>query len=188
MKNNMENIKAKALSLFVNYGYESTTIRMICDEVGLSVAGVYVHFKSKKDIFITLFDECIKQYLAYVTTYWKMHATRSHENKIVIIFKAFCMYSLENKEAYAFLIRNSHCTPIDIESEIRNKVEKWHKAINELFNDVFQEFVENYNTKFESKEEIQKLLGIFVNGIPQSLIKTKEDIDTMSLLLLKAIK
>jgi AcrR family transcriptional regulator len=58
MKNNLEQIKVKALGLFVNCGYESTTIRSISDEVGLSVAGIYVHFKSKKEIFMILFDEC----------------------------------------------------------------------------------------------------------------------------------
>lgn len=43
------------------------------------------------------------------------------------------------------------------------------------------------NTKFKCKEEIQKLLNIFVNSTPKYLIETKQDIDKISLLL-KAIK
>lgn len=188
MKNNLEKIKVKALSLFVNYGYESTTIRRICDEVGLSVAGIYVHFKSKEEVFMILFDECQKQRLDYVITYWNKHMPTSVESKIITIFEAFCMYALENKESHTFLMRHSSYPPIGMENKIKNKVSKWSKEINEFFNDVFEEFIEKSTTKFQSKQEIYRLIYIFVISISPSSINTKEDIDRMSILLLKAIK
>jgi AcrR family transcriptional regulator len=188
VKNNLERIKVAALKLFVNYGYESTTIRKISDEVGLSVAGIYVHFKSKKEVFMTLFDAYEKQYLDYVITYWRMHTTSSLESKITTIFESLSMYALENKEQYTFLARYSYYPPVGMESEIRNKVSKWNKDVNEYFDDAFKEFMKKCNTKFESKEEMQRLLYIFVASVSQCLIKTKEDIDRMSILLLKALK
>ncbi|EQF24678.1 bacterial regulatory s, tetR family protein [Clostridioides difficile CD160] len=49
-----------ALKLFLEYGYENTSIRMILDSVGGEVGMFYHYFKSKDEIF----NEVIKLFLA----------------------------------------------------------------------------------------------------------------------------
>lgn len=49
-----------ALKLFLEYGYENTSIRMILDSVGGEVGMFYHYFKSKDEIF----NEAIKLFLA----------------------------------------------------------------------------------------------------------------------------
>lgn len=43
-----------ALDVFVRFGYHGTTVRMIATKAGLSVPGIYHHYKSKQEILATL--------------------------------------------------------------------------------------------------------------------------------------
>lgn len=47
-------IAKKALSLFVDHGYQGTSVREIADACGMNVATLYLHFKAKSDILARL--------------------------------------------------------------------------------------------------------------------------------------
>jgi AcrR family transcriptional regulator len=49
-----ENILKTALRLFSDCGYKGTSMRMIADGAGISVGGIYLYFRSKEDIYVTL--------------------------------------------------------------------------------------------------------------------------------------
>lgn len=44
-----------AIQCFSRYGYYRTSFEQIADVAGITKAGIYYHFKSKKDLFIALF-------------------------------------------------------------------------------------------------------------------------------------
>lgn len=52
-----------ALKLFMEHGYEQTSIRMILDEVGGQVGMFYHYFKSKDEIFDAAIELYLKQYV-----------------------------------------------------------------------------------------------------------------------------
>ena len=43
-----------ALSLFIRYGYHGTTVRMIASEAGMTVPGLYYHYRTKQDMLVDL--------------------------------------------------------------------------------------------------------------------------------------
>ncbi|KAA3643482.1 MAG: TetR family transcriptional regulator [Chloroflexi bacterium] len=49
-----ERILAAAAELFVHYGYDKTTVDDIAREAGVSKGAIYLHFKSKDELFETL--------------------------------------------------------------------------------------------------------------------------------------
>jgi AcrR family transcriptional regulator len=49
-------IRAAAIGVFVEHGYHGTSVREIAQAAGISVAGLYHHFRSKLDILIGLMD------------------------------------------------------------------------------------------------------------------------------------
>ncbi|MGD2078457.1 MAG: TetR/AcrR family transcriptional regulator [Chloroflexota bacterium] len=51
-----EQILTAALTCFARNGYHQTTLDDIVGEAGLSKGGVYVHFDSKKALYLALFD------------------------------------------------------------------------------------------------------------------------------------
>ncbi|MFI9721100.1 TetR/AcrR family transcriptional regulator [Streptomyces sp. NPDC052396] len=51
-----ERIQEVALRLFLDQGYEKTALREIADELGVTKAALYYHFKTKEDILAGLFE------------------------------------------------------------------------------------------------------------------------------------
>ena len=52
-----EKIRAVALELFAEQGYEKTSLREIAERLGVTKAALYYHFKSKEDIVASLFHD-----------------------------------------------------------------------------------------------------------------------------------
>ncbi|MDT0305915.1 helix-turn-helix domain-containing protein [Streptomyces sp. DSM 44917] len=52
-----ERIRAVAMALFSELGYEKTSIREIAERLGITKAAVYYHFRAKEDIVVSLADD-----------------------------------------------------------------------------------------------------------------------------------
>lgn len=50
-------IQEVALRLFIENGYEATSLREIAEEIGVTKAALYYHFKSKDEIVTSLIDD-----------------------------------------------------------------------------------------------------------------------------------
>ncbi|GHF44066.1 TetR family transcriptional regulator [Streptomyces mashuensis] len=55
--NTRERIQQTALDLFVSRGYDKTSLREIAEELGVTKAALYYHFKTKEDILTALSDQ-----------------------------------------------------------------------------------------------------------------------------------
>lgn len=53
------NIREVALELFAEQGYDKTSLREIAERLGITKAAVYYHYKTKEDIFTSLFDDLL---------------------------------------------------------------------------------------------------------------------------------
>jgi len=54
-----EQIRAAALDLFAERGYDATSLREIADRLGVTKAAVYYHFRTKEEILASLFDDML---------------------------------------------------------------------------------------------------------------------------------
>lgn len=52
-----ERIRETALRLFTNQGYEQTSLREIAEELGVTKAALYYHFKSKEEILASMVED-----------------------------------------------------------------------------------------------------------------------------------
>ncbi len=52
-------IQAVALELFIEHGYEATSLREIAERLGVTKAALYYHFKTKEDIVASLVQDRI---------------------------------------------------------------------------------------------------------------------------------
>src|SRR3954454_18761750 len=52
-----ERIQTVAIRLFTERGYEATSLREIAEELGVTKAALYYHFKTKEDIVASLIDD-----------------------------------------------------------------------------------------------------------------------------------
>jgi AcrR family transcriptional regulator len=54
-----EQIKAVALELFADRGYEGTSLREVADRLRITKAAVYYHFRTKEDILASLIEDSL---------------------------------------------------------------------------------------------------------------------------------
>lgn len=66
MEKTRDKIIYQALTLFSIRGYEGISMRDIASAVGIKASSLYNHFKSKEDIFKSIFDEMSKSYMELV--------------------------------------------------------------------------------------------------------------------------
>ncbi|GAA2630736.1 TetR/AcrR family transcriptional regulator [Actinomadura fulvescens] len=55
-KDTRQRIQDTALELFLEHGYEKTSLREIAERLEVTKAALYYHFKTKEDIVLSLFD------------------------------------------------------------------------------------------------------------------------------------
>ena len=66
-----DRIRTVAMKLFSEQGYEHTSIRQIAEQLGITKAAVYYHFRSKEDIVTSLSDDLrtgVDEILAWAAT------------------------------------------------------------------------------------------------------------------------
>jgi AcrR family transcriptional regulator len=72
-------IQDVALRLFNENGYEATSLREIADEIGVTKAALYYHFKTKEEIVTSLIDDRISTLDALFT--WGLSLPRTPEGR-----------------------------------------------------------------------------------------------------------
>jgi AcrR family transcriptional regulator len=59
--NTREQIRTVALEMFADRGYDGTSLREIAEQLGVTKAAVYYHFKTKEDILVSLLEDFLSQ-------------------------------------------------------------------------------------------------------------------------------
>lgn len=96
-----EELKSKILEsakeLFLEKGYEATSIRNIAERIEYSPTTIYLYFKDKDDIFYALHQEGFR----LLNEYFKVlqHVPDPFE-RLKTITKAYIKFALENREFY----------------------------------------------------------------------------------------
>ena len=61
-KESKESILEAAIKVFSEKGYSQTTIREVAERAGISVGGVYIYFKNKEEIYLTLLKYLLDEF------------------------------------------------------------------------------------------------------------------------------
>src|SRR5262245_16884646 len=72
-------IQEVALELFIEQGYEATSLREIAERLGVTKAALYYHFKTKEDIVSNLMSDrlsAVEDLIAWAQSQPRTRATR----------------------------------------------------------------------------------------------------------------
>ena len=83
MKIKAEEIKQKAIALFLDKGYNNVTIQDICDELHITKPTLYKYVNAKEELILDLYDQTIDQ---LVKDTYKLVDSDSHLEQLLIIF------------------------------------------------------------------------------------------------------
>ncbi|MBO8202650.1 TetR/AcrR family transcriptional regulator [Streptomyces smyrnaeus] len=83
--NTRQRIQDVALELFAERGYEKTSLREIAEQLGVTKAALYYHFKTKEDLLTSLFEDMVLGPADEVIAWAKAHQPSRLETKLEIL-------------------------------------------------------------------------------------------------------
>lgn len=127
-----ETILDSALQVFVSKGYSNARMDDIVDISGMSKGAIYYHYKSKKDLFLSLID------------HWETHAFpdfyEKNQNNIPakIILKSFAnvVADVFEQRKYVFLAEVEFWALANRDSDVQCRTKKLYQKILKLFEKV----------------------------------------------------
>ncbi|MFI6503135.1 TetR/AcrR family transcriptional regulator [Nonomuraea typhae] len=128
-ENTRSRIQEIALRLFTEQGYEATSLRQIAEELGVTKAALYYHFKTKDDIVASLADDRVAEFedlLEWLRARPKTPQTRRE----LIVRYAERLDRPRNAEVARFLERNQ--TALRDHPKILRMREKMLEVVGEL--------------------------------------------------------
>ncbi len=109
-------IQEVALRLFIENGYEATSLREIAEEIGVTKAALYYHFKSKDEIVTSLIDDNESRLKALVE--WGKSLPRTPEGRATFVRRyADELYVGRNLDMMRFFERNQTALRENVKSE-----------------------------------------------------------------------
>ncbi|ERI91915.1 transcriptional regulator, TetR family [Clostridiales bacterium oral taxon 876 str. F0540] len=188
----LSKIKLAALTLFNEKGYSATTTREIANEVGIKSSTLYFYFKSKEDIFFTLYREARELFDKNKHARFNKIEDGNIEKQLYALFMVSMELFIEHNLYSRFLYRYLIYPVYGVQDKIKVELEQWTniatKHVYSLFckgNEVglfrnlsVDNLVRTYyryqngftyelisSNRIPSKEELDEAWKIYWNGI-----------------------
>jgi len=134
-----EEILETCLTVFARHGYEKTSTVMLAEAAGISRALIFHHFKSKKELYLSLLDKCFEKgsiEMGFNNTLEQQDFFDAKEKISTIKFN----YYKENPDLYKVVMEAFYNTPEELKVEIEERygelISSRDKVLNQLFEKV----------------------------------------------------
>ena len=131
-------IRDIAFTLFLDMGYEATSMRNICKAAGIEQPTLYYFFGSKEGLFFSVINRLWDQYKGFNAEHGGRIETKTPEQKLYGIFRNSLHFAMENRLSVSFYYRYSLFPPVGLEEKVRAFLDQIEK---------------------ESRRKIEKLIG-----------------------------
>ncbi|NOU96451.1 TetR family transcriptional regulator [Paenibacillus sp. LMG 31456] len=151
-------IKAAALRLFAQNGYDATPLSGIANEVGIKTPSLYAHFSSKEDLFLAVFDSVIQEQLVKIRAIEQSIAEMSVHDKLHTIVQDVCRTYWLSEENVTFLKRAMLFPPTSLQEALRSRFAESEEALSVVLKNIFLKGMEEGILR---QEQIEDLLASF---------------------------
>lgn len=135
----IDKIKSVALNLFAVCGYEGTSLSSIAEGVGIKKASIYHYFKSKEDLFLSIFDDLLNDEIQHIKRIAAEIELFTVEEKLYRIFQYYYEKNQTNKAETNFWKRAMLFSPPSLAETIKEKFSTYEKASDEMLSAIFYE-------------------------------------------------
>jgi AcrR family transcriptional regulator len=127
-----DKILASATQLFIENGFEKTSIRNIADDIEYSPATIYLYFKDKNELFYAIQKQAFQRFFDYFRTVGPMV---DPVKRLRALGKVYLKFAIENPGYYdlMFIMR----APMNTEKNAENweEGERSHGVLQNIVND-----------------------------------------------------
>lgn len=117
-ENKIDKIRNIAFSLFLDMGYEATSIRSICRGAGIEQPTLYYFFGSKEGLFFSIINHLWDQYKEFNAIHCDSTEKTAPEERLYGILRNSIRFAMENRRSVSFYYRYSLFPPVDLKEKI----------------------------------------------------------------------
>lgn len=152
-----------AEKIFARQGYHPTTMESVAEECGWSKGTLYLHFKSKEDLFFSILFEKMDQFSA--TLLPNLEASDNIEDMIVALVNSQFNFFSENKSYFQLALSEQGKVMHTSDSGLREKMISRQTTQLRQISDAFQHALPNH-----CKVESNTLVGSIIGAINLQLV------------------
>lgn len=161
----IEKIKKVSMELFAKNGYEGTALSAIAKGVGIQKPSLYHYFKSKEELFLSVFDEILKAEIDQLESLTIDIKDMDVEKKLKSIF---CYYYEKNgadKPESNFWKRTMLFSPAGLEEEIKARFKKYEQVSSGFISGVFEQGIGDGTIRTKDLEALLASFYCLIDGL-----------------------
>lgn len=155
-------ILTEAIKIFSKYGYKGTSMRMIARRAKISVGGLYLYFKNKDDLYLTLIKTRLDD-LA-VRTKEALKDVKDPDKSIRIFIKLRLDYAREHRE---LILAQGRDVGFDFGINIKRK---FFRQQRDVIEGILRKGVSSGKFRKCNTKEVAKIIFSLVRGFIASLV------------------
>jgi AcrR family transcriptional regulator len=155
-----------AAKMFVDQGYEKTSIRSIADAIEYSPATIYLYFKDKNELFYAIQKEAFTKFFEYFQT---VEHQEDALERLRALGRVYIRFAIENPGYYdlMFIMR----APMETEENLSDW-DEGHRSHDVLF-EIVKECVEQGYFKDQDPFTVTHAIWSFVHGLAALYIRDR---------------
>ncbi|AWE06194.1 hypothetical protein DCE79_01810 [Lysinibacillus sp. 2017] len=160
-----QRIKASALCLFTERGYEGASLADIIADVGIKKSSIYNHYKSKDDLFLSIYESCIIDELNAMKDFFSKPI---QPDELLSQLKAYIKYNAyraKNILSSQFLFRFIVFPPHHLKELLVEKAEHYFSKLQGQFIDYLQTHDAFSTLSDKQKNDFTHLYCVLLQGI-----------------------
>ncbi len=156
MEQKKELILEIAFDLFLNIGYEATTVRMICRKAEIEAPTIYYYFGSKKGLFFAVVQWILKDY-EQLKKSSNINLCKTPEEKLKMVFLYNVQYAMKYTRQTKFYLRYTLFIPEELREDINLNMEKTYAERHALYRTLLIECMGMNSSEIEIEVSVRKM-------------------------------
>lgn len=158
----VERIKKVAFNMFLEIGFEATSVRMICKEAGIESPTLYYFFNSKMGLYFDIRSSLEDEYRKLVIEL-SLEKEKSPEDALKKYFK-FCIdYATNNPDKTRFYLRYQLFRPFELRDQIEEIIKKTKEEKKQLYGKYLKECIDLHQIDY-TLDEAFKMYSDFIDN------------------------
>ncbi|MFF2876538.1 TetR/AcrR family transcriptional regulator [Gottfriedia sp. NPDC057991] len=160
-----DKIIAAALALFSKNGYEGTSLTEIAKAVGIQKPSIYNHFKSKEEIFLTIYENILWLHVKKVDELMGEIRELSAKEQLYQILNVTFEYYIEFEEQSTFLNRAVFFSPESLKEQLHTQFMESEEAMSTILRSVIDKGIKNGEIRTGNVEDFVMSYYCLIDGI-----------------------
>jgi AcrR family transcriptional regulator len=160
-----DKIIAAALALFAKNGYEGTSLTEIAKAVGIQKPSIYNHFKSKEEIFLTIYENILWFHVNKVEKLVEDIKALNAKEQLFQILSLTFQYYIDFEEQSTFLNRAVFFPPENLKEQLHEQFMVSEEAMSAILRTIINKGMQNGEIRKGNVDDFTISYYCLIDGI-----------------------